>query len=131
MSNKRVLGVLVGAAVLVVVGILLFYSAQKKKAHPPPSHQTAQNECATKAYKDYLKNKAALVAPPATDVAKMLSIETTLAKRRLEERYCLQFAECLADPNKPAMVKGTFFSACLRDEAIEQYDAVSREDAEK
>jgi hypothetical protein len=39
-----------------------------------------------KASKDFLKDKIAL-SPTTTDVEKMLSVENTLAKRRLEERF--------------------------------------------
>jgi len=132
MANKRVLGLLVGAAVLAVIAVSLFYPPQKKKANPPTPQRAAQNECATRAFQDYLKDKTALWQP-TVDVTKLLSVENTLAKRRLEERYCLQVAACIADPSKQGAeaLQGAVFHSCLRDEALEEYDAVPREDAEK
>jgi hypothetical protein len=129
MANKRVLGLLVGAVVLVLLAVLMFYPAQKKKTDPPTPQQATQNECAMGVYKDYLKDKIAL-SQPTPEVTNLLSVENTLAKRRLEERFCLQFAECLADPSKQtaAMVKDMSFSSCLKYEALEEYDAVPRED---
>jgi hypothetical protein len=131
MAKKPSLALLVGAVVLVVVlAVLGFYPAQKKKAKKPEQQNTAQTECLTKAAQDYLKDKLAL-SPAPSDIEKLLSVENTLAKRRLEERFCLKVADCLAEPNYPATVKGASFSSCLRDEALEEYDAVSREDVNK
>jgi hypothetical protein len=128
MANKRTLGVSVGAAVVAVVAVLLFHPALKKEETKPPTpQQAAQNECAMKASQEYLKEQQAVTLDPE----KLLSVETTLAKRRLQERFCLQLAECDLSEQAPAMTKGVHFSSCLKDEALEEYDAVPREDAEK
>lgn len=75
----------------------------------------------------YIKEKLAL-RQTTSDVTKSLSVENTLAIRRLEERFCLQFAQCLADPKLEAIVPGATLNSCLRDEALERYDVVPREE---
>jgi hypothetical protein len=59
-----------------------------------------------------------------------LSVEQVIAKRRLQEQYCLQFAKCVVVSNANSELVGlqfvSLFGSCLRDEALEQYDAVSR-----
>jgi hypothetical protein len=128
LPNKRVLGLIVGAAVLVILAALALNPVQKKEPHPPPTpQQAAQNQCTLKVYQDYLKNQTAR----PTDVEKLLSVESILAERRLQERFCLQFVECLTDHDnqQAAIIKGAQFSRCLEDEALEEYDAVPREEA--
>jgi hypothetical protein len=134
MDNK-LLGPVLGA-VLGACAVLAFYHAapaQKPNADPSTPKATAGNDCATRAYQDYLKDQLALggdLSKP--DVTKLLSIETTLARRRLQERFCLQFANCLADSSQQGdatSLRDTAFSSCLRDEALEEYDAVPREEA--
>jgi hypothetical protein len=130
MANKRLLGLLAVAAVLVVVAVLAFHPAPSKKATPPTPQQAAQIDCATKAHQDYAREQAAELLAATADVTKLLSIERTLMQRRRQELFCLRFAQCLTDPNNQAaaMIAASYFSSCLRDEALEGYDAVPRED---
>jgi hypothetical protein len=59
MASKRALGLIVGAAALIVLAVLVLYTAQREKPHPPATpQQAAQNECTLKAYQDYLKDQA-------------------------------------------------------------------------
>ena len=83
----------------------------------------------------YLKDKLALLPQPE-DVAKLkfLSIENTIAKRRLEERFCLQFVQCVVDdPASQLSAPGqaAAFDRCLRDETLDDYDAIPRDDVEE
>jgi hypothetical protein len=55
--------------------------------------------------------------------APVLSVEALIAQRRLEERYCLQVAQCLVPDLSAATQLIPFeveFSKCLRDEAAEK-----------
>lgn len=82
------------------------------------------NECALIPFKNYIAAKFSLsqerLYPP---------VESEIAERRLEEQYCLQFAQCQL-PDKTSQTNtiafSAVFSACLRNEALEKYDAVPR-----
>jgi hypothetical protein len=53
--------------------------------------------------------------------------------RRLQEQYCQRFARCLFDPggdDVAALSYASAFDSCLRDETLEHYDAVPREDTD-
>jgi hypothetical protein len=94
-------------------------------AEAQPSEQPQQNECARAAYKEYNRENLNLIMKSLP----MMSVEATIEQRRLQESYCAKFAHCvIGDPNKqmfrlPYLVA---FDACLRDEALEKYDAVQR-----
>jgi hypothetical protein len=130
--HRRSLLVAVLAGVVFVVFVLKDNAAEKQQTRSTNPPQAAQNDCATRATQTYLRDQLALMPKPE-DVPKLkfLSIETTIAKRRLEERYCLQFARCVVtDPSAPlfALQQASAFDSCLRDEALEDYDAVLRDD---
>jgi hypothetical protein len=97
--NKR-RGFLLAAVVLVVLLLLALkaISTGKPPTKSPTAKQRVQNECAMRVYQAHLKDKLALLPQPE-DVAKLkfLSIENTIAKRRLEERFCLEFVQCVVD----------------------------------
>jgi hypothetical protein len=96
---------------LVVATIL---SAGPCLAAPLTAQQTA---CATAALYDYTRSNLALLS-----AAPLMSVESTIAQRRLQEQYCLRFAQCViggANYQSP-LVYAVEFSTCLRDEAAEQ-----------
>jgi hypothetical protein len=130
MANARLLGLLTFGAVLVVVAVLAFNPIPRQKPTLHTPQQAAENDCATQAYQDHLKEQAAERPDATIDVSKLLSIESTLARRRRQEHFCLRFAQCLADPNDRAVevITASYFNSCLRDEALEEYDALLRED---
>ena len=41
MASKRALGLIVGAAALIVLAVLVLYPAQREKPHPPATPQQA------------------------------------------------------------------------------------------
>jgi hypothetical protein len=88
----------------------------------------AQNECLTNALLAYTKLKTATLQdiPPNG----VLSAETLVGLRRMEEAYCYRVAYCLVgDPTaRPAfqVPYAVEFAKCLRDEALEKYDAVPK-----
>jgi hypothetical protein len=130
-ERKRLWGLLIAAALIVAIGVPV---AHKIKEHAPPARPTAreraQNQCATAAFGDY--NKATLALFQAQGTAPLPSVEQIVAKRRLQEQYCLEFAKCMltasGNPQLVAIEYSTLFDSCLRDEALEEYDAVTRSD---
>jgi hypothetical protein len=123
---------LLSVIALAVVLVLIFETVPARKpAQPPTARQIAQSECATRAYQAYLKDQLSLSKPK--DVAKLLSVENAIAKRRLQERFCLEFTQCVVTDRTSqsyALQQGSAFDSCLRDEALEEYDAVLREDTD-
>jgi hypothetical protein len=133
MTNKQ--WMLMGAVLVVGLAAYGVYTATNT-----PSRKVAksapQNDCALNATVQYNKDSLALSQREADAEVALLqqgavsdSVEITIARRRLEEQYCLRFARCLY-PNptvQPQAVElSTTFDTCLRDEALEKYDAVLR-----
>jgi len=83
------------------------------------SKKEQTEDCATAAMTDYVKANDALVQQTAT----VMSVEATIAQRRLQEEYCLRFVRCSLDDQNSAIF-GVQFDSCLKDEALEKYDAV-------
>jgi len=55
----------------------------------------------------------------------LMSVEATIAQRRLQEQFCLRFVQCvLSDPSSLPFIAA--FDSCLSDEALEKYDAMPR-----
>jgi hypothetical protein len=71
--------------------------------------------CGTAALNDYIRAGLSLNS---------LSVETLIAKRRLEEQFCLRFAQCALGGVQGQMPLAAEFSKCLEDEAMEKYHAV-------
>jgi len=130
-ERKRLWGFLIAGALIAAIGVPV---AHKVIEHARPSRPTAreraENQCATAAFSDY--NKATLSLFQAQGTAPLPSVEQIIAKRRLQEHYCLQFAKCMLMPNANthlvAMEYSTLFDSCLRDESLEEYDAVTSSD---
>src|ERR1035441_5959084 len=79
------------------------------------------NTCMVAALNDY--NKANLALLTKSDL--LMTVETTIAQRRLQEQYCLRVAQCqLASlpPQHTTMALDAAFSTGLRDEAMEKYE---------
>ena len=52
-----------------------------------------------------------------------MSLDATIAQRRLQEEYCLRFVRCsLDDPN--SAIFRVQFDSCLKYEALEKYEAI-------
>lgn len=80
--------------------------------------------CASAVVTENLRTRASdLIGPPNEPVdakiARLTSVEATIAKRRLEESYCLKLDHCLTDGSSLAL--GAALSGCLSDEANEKY----------
>jgi hypothetical protein len=124
------------AAAFAVVAAVLLFKMMPEKARPVAAKGAPQNECAYNATVEYTRDSLALLnneiarftQPPNAPAG--LSVASTVARRRLEEQYCLKFATCLLpDATVPLhdMQLASASDSCLRDEALEEYDAVLRE----
>jgi hypothetical protein len=111
----------IGLAAAVGVGATRIW-----KSPPPPTRQeVARNQCAEAAFVEYLHAGLALSQASSADPFKP-TIEFTIARRRLQEKFCLQFATCVfpVQSNQSlALQHSLAFESCLRDEVHEQYDA--------
>jgi hypothetical protein len=72
--------------------------------------------CVEAAFGEYNKANIAIM----TQSAPVMSIDATIAQRRLQERYCLRVAQCRVDGQDSAALIATIFSICLDDEARER-----------
>jgi hypothetical protein len=88
------------------------------------AQQQTTNACALAAYKEYVQMKLALLQPQLQDVTRLMSYQAIIAGRRLQEQYCLRFAQCLFDIN--TSTGAAMFSSCLQDEVLDEYDAEPR-----
>ena len=126
MTDKQCSLILAG---VLFVGLLIVALKSIPVQKPPPVvENTPQTECAINAKVQYVNARIALMPQPV-DVANRLSVSSTIARRRLQENYCLQHALCLLpDPTVQlyALQLAAVFDNCLRDEALEGYDAVAR-----
>jgi hypothetical protein len=77
----------------VVIGISLIPTPKHKRTST--AKESAQNECGVRAYTKYLQNKLALLQVDNSNPLSVLSVERTIAKRRLEEQFCLEFVRCV------------------------------------
>jgi hypothetical protein len=88
----------------------------------------AQNSCLTEALQNYTRLKVAALEG-ATSLS-VLSPETLVGLRRMEEIYCYRAAYCLVgNPKENQSIQvpyASVFAKCLQDEALEKYDAVPR-----
>ena len=96
-------------APLVVLFVLIIAALRVESAG-------AQNACATAAFADYNRANVALMQANIP----LMSVESIIAQRRLQEQYCLQFALCtIGDPANQSLriPYSAAFSSCLRDVA--------------
>ena len=132
-KQRTILGAIVFAAATALI-VAHFIPGRQQKQKPMTVKEQAQNECSLAVYKNYLRNQLAITKPSETDPLSFLSVEKTVAKRRLQEQFCLDFVRCLPkesdDASLTAMVEATRFDNCLKGEALDEYDAVPREDSD-
>ena len=96
------------------------WSANSAFPSPGDAPQTAQKKCATEAFSTYNEALVDLLQQGAG----VPTIEAIIARRRLEERYCTQFARCDfpdTSAESSAVQYSLAFSSCLREEALEHY----------
>ncbi len=104
---------------LMLMAIALSILAAPAMAESDSKNERAEDACVTATMSDYRKANNALVQQTGT----VMSVETTIAQRRLQEEYCLRFVRCgLDDPN--SAIFRVQFDSCLKDEALEKYEAI-------
>lgn len=110
MIDRRAMAVLAIAA-------FAFIALEYHPAKTEPARETAV-ACGTAALLDFTKANTALLESAAA--YPVMSVEATLAQRRLVEQYCLRSTRCLVgDPGDPsaAVPYSLEFASCLREEA--------------
>ena len=126
--------IILGAVIVTAALTAIYFISGKKLKTPPTARELAQNECSVTAYKKYLEDQTALTKATNSDPFAFLSIEKTIAKRQLQEKFCSEFVSCLSekpeDASLAAVIDATRFNSCLKDQALEEYDAVPREDSD-
>lgn len=127
-KKKRLWGLLfVGAVIVAGLAALGIKGAHEHKSHRSPTAQKiAQNECATSAFKDYVKAGLVLSQQEGAALSALQpTIEITIARRRLQEQFCLRFAGC-AFPDRTSqslsLQYSLAFKSCVKDEVQEQYE---------
>jgi hypothetical protein len=81
---------------LMLMAITLSALATLAKAESESKKERTEDACVTAAMTDYVKANDALVQQTAT----VMSVEATIAQRRLQEEYCLRFVRCSLDDHK-------------------------------
>ena len=107
---------------LVLMAIALLALATPARAESDSKKDRAEDACTAAAMSDYVKANNALVQQTAT----VMSVETTIAQRRLQEEYCLRFVRCSLDDPHSATFR-VQFDSCLKDEALDKYEAIPRD----
>jgi hypothetical protein len=113
--------------ILAAVGVVAFryfplgQTVTAEAPAAPTAAQTAQRECAKKELLDYSQASIARFNEQAGSVARMLSVESILAERRLQEQHCERLASCFfSDPH--SLEYAASFSACLAPESAREND---------
>ncbi len=90
-----------------------------------PALATDKPECGLEAFKEYNVANVALLMKDSP----FMKADTLIAQRRLEETYCLKEAKCAVETGAPQTGSLEFdlaFSRCLKEEAMEKYEATPR-----
>jgi hypothetical protein len=112
-ATKPVLGV--------TLLVLTLVAAQAQGASHSAQDET-QAACGLAAMTDYKKANLALLQ----EGMPLMSVEGTIAQRRLQEQFCLRIVRC-AFTDQGSLQFMAAFDSCLSDEALEKYNAVPRD----
>jgi hypothetical protein len=114
--------------IIIVIGVLVYlisspgHVTNTKTTNSNPARDQPKNEvqtaCGVAAMTDYTKANLALLQQGTP----LMSVEATIAQRRLEELYCLRSVRCILDDVSSLQFMAAFDS-CLQDEALEKYNA--------
>jgi hypothetical protein len=139
MVQVRYGNIALAAIAFIVAGLVVVHFIPRHKEQPRPqtAKEKAQNECGVRAYTKYFQDSLAisgldkskpLTAQSGEKLLAALTVENILAKRRLEEQFCLEIVHCNSGIQNTTS-EALSLSSCLKDEALEEYDAVPRENA--
>lgn len=120
------------AIVLLVVAIAVGYNYYRDHQPTEKHHKAlgsltaAQQQCAETVMLAHTKLQAILAEQEAGLISKLQPVtEITFAKRRLQEKYCTEFVDCiLPDDGKPysALRRSTAVADCIRDEEKDEIE---------
>jgi hypothetical protein len=106
-----------------VVALLLAMSLTSATAGNEAKITEEQLACVGSATKEYLTTNAQFILR-ATGGGQLMSVEDSIAQRRLVESYCKQYAACLVSNIADAPLRESalraMFATCLDDEAKEK-----------
>jgi hypothetical protein len=137
MSNPNLRWCIAGATLVIILPIVtvkLLPIQKPKPATPLTAQQVAKNECAQRELTLYTKDKLALSQSQGSPLH--WSVENIIAQRRLEEQFCIRFVQCAktASAMTESLSNGidaVNFDNCLRDEAMDDYDAIPRDEMDE
>jgi hypothetical protein len=84
--------------------------------------QDVSSSCVGAAYSSFAKANTAILRAGTP----LMSVDAVVEQRRLEENYCMNVARCTVANAVDSIPYRGAFSACLRDMAMEKYDAAPR-----
>jgi hypothetical protein len=108
-----------------LLGLLSHTSPIRAAAPPTDGQQTTQEKCSTEAFSIYNKALYTLLQQDAAMPPLHSTVDLTIARRRLQEQFCLQFARCnFPDTSNQSLTVqySLAFNSCLRDEVLEEYN---------
>jgi hypothetical protein len=104
----------------VIAAAIILLSSEASAADEAKDPRVA---CGVAAVTEYNKATLALMNSALTNPSEIISVETQITRRHLQENYCLKLAHCLIDGSSvgsPGLALGAEFSECLKDEAAEK-----------
>jgi hypothetical protein len=92
------------------------------------AQEQKQIECVQAALSNHVTGLQALQSKDKENFPFMLSVERTIANRRLQEQYCMQFTQCIFPTEDVGSLNfGIAFGDCLEDEVRDQYELPPKE----
>jgi hypothetical protein len=86
-------GMMIGGSAFALVMFAVNIKTSRAQNSPQTRQEIAGNECAQRAFTSYVTASNSLLQQQGA--APLQSVEMTIARRRLQEQYCLQFARYL------------------------------------
>ena len=115
------------------IAVLLAMSpASAMAGNEAPKFSDEQMACLATATKEYLTTNAQFVLRTTGKGTTIMSVDDTIAQRRLVEGYCKRWAACLSsnvkdDSLRETVLRGTF-AGCLENEAKSDEEGQPSED---
>jgi hypothetical protein len=111
---------------IIAVGIMIFLvGSYLSRPEAKTKSLSPTNKCAEMVLQNYLRLGITLSnRQMEAELNRASTIDFILAKRRLEEDFCMKFAKCNLigiSEDMIALVYSTEFYSCLRDEATENF----------
>jgi hypothetical protein len=108
---------------IALAAAITFATLSSSAANAAGEAKDPRVECGVAAVTEYNTANLAQWNSAIANPSELLSVESTIAQRRLQENYCLKLAHCLTDGSNvgpPGLTLGAAFSSCLKDEEAEK-----------